>query len=206
MRIQSMTGVLVAVAASASAWASGDEDASAKVVLVPDLKIGAIPAGDGLFRNWALEVGVYVPTSGEMRDAFEDGLIRLGLRPYRMREPSKWRQTTDITIVSASRKGNRMFLLPVALGLTRSFGDADGRNLAFVSFGAGPAFYDYAITRPSNLTRYSTQKVGASGYVEAGVQLQNRLTLTGRYQWFSESHGFDFSGVSASVAFVVARW
>ncbi|KAA0237714.1 MAG: TIGR00645 family protein [Armatimonadetes bacterium] len=60
-----------------------------------------------------------------MRDAFEDGLIRLGLRPYRMREPSKWRPTTDITIVSASRKGNRMFLLPVALGLTRSFGDAD---------------------------------------------------------------------------------
>lgn len=206
MRIQFLSGVAIALSAAPFSWASGEDDVSTKIDLASPFKLDAAPADDGLFRNWALEVGVYIPISREMRDAFEDGLIRLGLRPYRLREPSKWRPTTDITIVSASRKGNRMFLLPVALGFTRSFGDSEGRNLAFVSLGAGPAFYDYAITRPSNLTRYSTQKVGASGFVEAGVQLQNRLTLSGRYQWFSESHGFDFSGVSASVAFVVARW
>ena len=159
---------------------------------------------------WGVDVGAYFPTDGEIRDRFGTALFRLGFRPFEPKRTGKWRIVTDLTVISASKFGNHMLLIPWTVGVMSTFGEPDKWPASFVSVGVVPAYMDYAIDRLSSdqttLIRFSAQKFGASAHVEAGVLLQPRLSVTGRYDWFSQSDDFDFSGFSLTVAYALWRW
>lgn len=166
-------------------------------------------------RWWGVDVGVFHPTSSEIRDAFDENMFRIGFRPFEGRISDKWKFIVDVTVISANQHGNKLFALPISGGFTRSFGDAEGNTVPFVQVGVGPAYYDYSITRPggeitkagvSGDKRFSTKRVGANANVELGVVLNKRFAIVGRYDYFTKADDFDFSGASLTLSYAVAKW
>jgi hypothetical protein len=159
---------------------------------------------------WGLDVGVYFPTDGEIQDRFGNAFLRFGIRPFETKRLGKWRVITDATVLAASKDGSRLLAIPVTIGVLSTFGKPDTYPLTFVTAGAGPAYYNYAIDRLSDdqlsVNRISFSGFGFNAHAELGVMLQERLSVTGRYDWFSASNDFDFSGFSLTVAFAVFRW
>jgi hypothetical protein len=155
-------------------------------------------------RWWGLNVGVFIPNSGEIRDKFSDVFFRVGVSPFSDRISEKWKFAVDFNAVIANKNGNHMLVAPVTFGFARSFGSPEARAIPFVQFGVGPAFYDYDISRGSE--RFDTTRVGGNANVEAGVLLDRRFAVTGRADFYTKTDDFDFSGISVTVAYAVFRW
>lgn len=158
-------------------------------------------------RNWwGLDVGAYFPTDGEIQDRFGDTLLRVGLRPFDSRA-GNWRFVTDVTVLSGDREGSRLLAIPVTFGFLKSFGDPEDDQRTFVMFGAGPAYYDYSIRRLVGTTIVSVKDrtFGVSAHVDAGIIFNNRFSVVARYDWMSETDGFDFSGFSLTLSYALFR-
>lgn len=159
-------------------------------------------------RNWwAIDVGAYFPTDGEIRDRFGNTLWRAGFRPYRTPQAERGKVIFDATIISARNDEDRMLVIPLTVGVLKTFGEEE-RGLTFVSAGIGPAFYDYSIHRTVGLSLVDHQAstFGVGAHVDVGLTIQQRLTFTARYDWFSKSDDFDFSGFSINLSFAAFRW
>jgi hypothetical protein len=63
---------------------------------------------------------------------------------------------------------------------------------------------DYRLFR--NSVSYRDSKIGWNANVEVGALLGRKLAITGRYDLYSKSDGFDFSGFSVSVNLALFRW
>jgi hypothetical protein len=158
---------------------------------------------------WGLDLGVFRPTSGEISDKFGDNLFRVGFRPFTNRISEKWKLIYDFSVITASDDGERMLVIPLTVGFTRSFGDPEGDMIPFVQFGAGPAYYDYSLTRTTLgpvTERFKTRRVGANANLELGVLISKRFALVGRGDWFTEADGFDFSGISLTLSWAILRF
>jgi hypothetical protein len=156
---------------------------------------------------WALDVGAYFPVDGEIRDRFNDVLIRVGFRPYRVPKADKGRWVFDFGVVAAKSDESRMLVVPLTFGWLQTFGSEE-KGITFITAGVGPAYYDYSIERlvGMSIVDVKGRKIGASAHIDVGVTLQKRLTFTARYDWFSESDDFDFSGWSLNLSWAVFRW
>lgn len=157
--------------------------------------------------NWGVSVGYYIPTSGEIRDQFGDALLRYGISPISNKYSKNWAVTPDVSILSASKDGSRAFVLPLSLNLTKGFDQGNGTK-TFVSFGAGPAYFDYKLFRlvGSDVVEYKDKTVGWNANVEVGLLVNRRFSLEARYDWFQEQDGFDLSGWSISANYALFRW
>lgn len=157
--------------------------------------------------NWGVSVGYYIPTSGEIRDQFGDALLRYGISPISNKYSKNWAVTPDVSILSASRDGSRAFVLPLSLNLTKGFDQGNGTK-TFVSFGAGPAYFDYRLYRTVglNVVEYKDKTVGWNANVEFGLLVNRRLSIEARYDVFEEQDGFDLSGWSISANYALFRW
>lgn len=167
-------------------------------------------------RWWGVDVGVFHPTSSEIRDAFDENMFRIGFRPFTSHISDKWKFIVDVTVISANLHGNKLFALPITGGFTRSFADEEENTVPFVQVGVGPAYYDYSITRPgaedvrptgtAGDRRFSTKRVGGNANIELGVVLNKRFAIVGRYDYFTKTDDFDFSGASLTISYAVAKW
>lgn len=158
---------------------------------------------------WGLDLGVFRPTSGEISDKFGENLFRIGFRPFTNRISEKWRLIYDFSVISASDSGERMLLIPLTVGFTRSFGDPEGDMIPFIQFGAGPAYLDYNLTRTTAgpvTERFKTSRVGGNANLELGVLISKRFALVGRGDWFTDADGFDFSGISLTLSWAILRF
>jgi len=74
----------------------------------------------------------------------------------------------------------------------------------YLRFGAGVAYYDYALT--VNGQRNAAKTFGLTGGVELGIVVSSRLNLFGRYNYFQERGGLDFSGITVGVSYSILRF
>jgi hypothetical protein len=155
-------------------------------------------------RWWGFDVGFFRPNSSEIRNAFDDYMIRFGFRPFEDRISEKWRVIFDFTVLAADRNDNRLLAIPVTVGVTRSLGSPESDLIPFVQAGIGPAYYDYSIVRGTE--RISTKRVGGNANLELGVLMSRRLAIVGRADFYTETDDFDFSGVSLTVSWAAFRW
>ncbi|MFQ3586309.1 MAG: hypothetical protein SNJ74_07540 [Fimbriimonadaceae bacterium] len=159
---------------------------------------------------WAIDGGAFIPSSGEIRDRFGDTLLRIGARPFEAKIRDNWTFTTDITVLSARGKGSKLFALPVTAGVTRAFARKEDDFVPIVTIATGPAYYDYSILRADPvqpvLNRISTKRVGWNAHVETAFIVNQRLAIALRYDWYSKTDGFDFSGLSVGLSYAVARF
>jgi hypothetical protein len=177
---------------------------SVGLVLVAGLS-SALGADDNDRKKWwGLSVGVFLPSSGEIQDRFDDVFFRVGISPFEDRISDRWKFAVDFNALFANKNGNRLFVAPVTVGFARSFGSPEARSIPFVQFGVGPAYYDYSIARGSG--RVSTRRVGGNANVEAGILFDRRFALTGRADFYTKTDDFDFSGFSVTLAYAAFRW
>ncbi|RYG32883.1 hypothetical protein EON81_19570 [bacterium] len=160
-------------------------------------------------------VGAYFPTQKFVRDAFGNPVLSYGFSPVQTGRPAQNKFQPDLNIISASKNGNKLFLLPITAAFElRLIKEVTGINagfnqqvplIPFLRFTAGPAYYDYAITTAPG-ERRARKGIGFTAGAEIGISLNNRLTITAGYNWFTKSDGLDFSGVSANLTYSLVRF
>ncbi|CAN5396206.1 hypothetical protein BH11ARM2_BH11ARM2_10720 [soil metagenome] len=158
-------------------------------------------------------VGGYFFTDRVVRDAFSYPVLSYGFSPVPTGRPAPNKVQPDFNIVSASKNGNKLFLLPVTASyelqlIKKSPYGVYDREAAFVPFLrllAGPAYYDYALT-DSNGVRRSGKQVGLTAGAVLGVSINKRLTLSGSYNFFSKVDQLDFSGFSLNLTYSLTRF
>lgn len=178
----------------------------------------AQPKADSSQGRWlGVDVGAYYPTNAAIRGVYGTG-IKLGVSPVTHIRSDNWHLDGDLSLISDNHNGNKLFILPVNAAYERSFGPDGADSQPFVRFSAGVVYNDHTfdidsalvpgIARPaiSTTRHFSSKTVGADGAVEVGTVLSRKLRLSARYNLFSKSDGFDFSGFTFSVQYAAIRY
>ncbi len=159
-------------------------------------------------RNYlGLKGGLYLPSDSEIRDIFGSNIIVVGLSIDDFtRQADKWRLTFDFDFITGKKDNNKFFAAPVTASFGRVFGNRDDDMRPYVRFGAGGAYFDYSITRPSNSQRYSQKKFGFSADAEVGVFIGETVRLSAKYVTLSEVDKFNFSGLQITATVNLVRF
>ncbi len=155
---------------------------------------------------WGINLGAYFPVDGDISDLFGSALPRFGFSPVDRKFEKKFDIVTDVNILFANSDDARLFILPVTVGAVIGIGGE--KTKGFVAINAGPAYYDYVLFRFNGIgfDRFDARKIGWNVNLEVGVLLNNRFSITGRYDWFNKSDDFDFSGYSVNLNYTFIRW
>jgi hypothetical protein len=194
MGIRNLTASLVAMAVCVSAVvAQGQEEQKDK---------------DGGSRNYlGVRGGLYLPTDSEIKDIFGSSIFVVGLSfDDFTRQADKWRLTVDFDFITGKKDGNKFFAAPVTASVGRVFGSRDENIRPYVRFGVGVAYFDYSITRPATLERFSEKRFGFGADAEVGIFVGERLRIAAKYVWFSKVDDFDFSGLSLTATVNLFRF
>ncbi|AIE83372.1 outer membrane beta-barrel protein [Fimbriimonas ginsengisoli] len=146
------------------------------------------------------QVGVYMPTSSAVRDAFGKSVLNLGLGPVGgTNRPSSGSLTPSLELLSANKNGNRLFIGTFTYGYEKHLAPDESTTVPYVRVFGGGAYFDYGITQVG--VRNSAKKFSTTGGVEAGIVFANRLKLSAKYNVYPKQDGFDFSGFSLSATY-----
>jgi hypothetical protein len=160
------------------------------------------------------ELGVYLPTSGKLRDALGDRWVSFGAGFLRQQEQPSRRMSWDWEAVSQSKNGSKVFMAAVSYGYNIPFG-SQGQlpNMIqteratfqpYAALRAGGSYIDFAVNTDGK--RESGKRVGLNANAELGVLVGDRLKLSARYDFFPTHNGLDFSGVTLSVRYGLFRF
>lgn len=164
---------------------------------------------------FGIKVGFFMPTDGEMRDMFGSTVFAFGISMDDFsRQPDKWRLTADIDFITGRNDPNdndlipenKFFAMPLTASVGRVFGSDSSKMRPYVRFGAGVAYMDYSVTRPSTGERFSVKRGLPTANAEAGLFISDRIRIAARYDWFAETDGFDFSGLQLTATFNLIRF
>jgi len=154
-----------------------------------------------------IKAGLYMPSDGEMRDIFGSSIFVFGISfDDFSKQADKWRLTLDFDFITGRDGDNKFFALPVTASVGRVFGGEDDQFRPFVRVGAGAAYMDYSLTRPSTAQRFSVKRGAATADAEVGVFFGDRIRLSAKYVWFSKVDDFDFSGLQLTATFNLVRF
>jgi hypothetical protein len=171
---------------------------SRSLILVTALAVaGAAQAQDPF--DLGASVGVFMPSSRTIRDAFGSQVLRFGFGGVGRQSTGNFKLGTELDIISANKNGNRLFILPFTFAAEQQLAMA-GAVRPYVKPFAGLAYIDYGISTPSG--RRDSKIVRVTYGAEVGVVLSEKLRLSARYNVFQNS-GFDFSGLTLSATFSI---
>jgi hypothetical protein len=144
-----------------------------------------------------VDVGVFFPSSGTVKDTFGDTWFRVGITPVAVQRPENWRFAFDVAFMRTRNDGQRASLIPVTFGITRAFGKLTDGVRPYVALRGGPYWGDV----DSPILGIDKSKVGFDANVAVGLTFGGRFYVEARYDHFSDFQGLDFSGffISAGV-------
>jgi hypothetical protein len=150
-----------------------------------------------------VSVGIYIPRDAETRAALGDNIMRFGFGNVRAQRTGNLKIGTEFDIISASRGGNRLMMIPVTIMAEQQLpmGESSGFT-PYVRGFAGAAYIDYSIVA-SDGNRHASRVIRPTYGAEAGVVLTDRVRLSARYNIFPRTGGFDFSGTQLSATISV---
>jgi len=164
----------------------------------------AQPKDNNDHGRWiGIDVGVYYPTDSVIRGVYGTGL-KLGISPVTHIRNDNWHLDGDISIIADNHEGNKLFILPVNAAFERSFGPDNADSQPFVRLSAGAVYNDHSFN--IGATHYSAKTVGGDAAVEVGTVLSKKLRLSARYNLFTKSDGFEFSGFTFSVQYAAFKY
>lgn len=150
------------------------------------------------------DFGVFYPTSSTLRQALGDSWFSFGASSLRTGELSPKSLGTNWNTVSQSRGGNKIFMASYTVGTFQPFGGNQDSIRPFVALRGGASYIDYAIGPANN--RISSKRLGYNFNAEAGVFLNERLTLSARYDVYSRHSGLNFDGLSLSLRYGLIKF
>jgi hypothetical protein len=164
---------------------------------------------------FGIKVGFFMPSNGETRDMFGSTVFAFGISMDDFsRQPDKWRLTADIDFITGRHDPddndlfpeNKFFALPLTASIGRVFGADSSKMRPYVRIGAGVAYMDYSVTRPSTGERFSAKRGVPTANAEAGIFISDRIRVAARYDWFAKVDEFDFSGLQLTATFNLIRF
>lgn len=155
-------------------------------------------------RYIGVDAGVYFPSSGTLRDALGDSWFSIGATTMRAGVQQSRSLGTNWNVISKTNGGNKVFMGSYSLGLFQPLGDVRDSARPFFALRGGLSYIDYAIGPQSD--RISGKRIGYNANVEAGFMFGDRLTLSARYDVFSEHSGLNFDGLSFSLRYGLASF
>lgn len=149
---------------------------------------GGVPIG--------VDLGVFFPVDKDVQDAFGKSWTRIGITPLSFQKPDTWKSSFDFVYLHERRKGNSVTLIPVTIGVTKSFG-TDPNMRPYVAFRLGPYWGDVS----SPAFGVNESKVGLDVNGAVGITFNNMFYIEGRYDHMSDFAGIKFSGffISAGI-------
>ena len=149
-----------------------------------------------------VSVGIYTPTSSQVRHDLGNQAIQFGLGGASTKRPAEGSITPQYNLIIANGNGNKLFVLPFTYGYEYHFGtDTSSKFLPYVRPFAGVAYYDYSITDLSSGEHDSAKAFGATYGIEGGILLSNKIKVSAAYNYFTPSSGLSFSGWSLSATY-----
>lgn len=150
------------------------------------------------------DIGVYYPSSSTLRDALGDAWFSIGATTMRDGVLQSKALGTNWNVVSKSNGGNKVFMGSYSLGLFQPLGGPEQQTRPFFAVRGGLSYIDYAIGPTNNRT--SGKRLGYNANAEFGIMFGERLSLSARYDVFSEHDGLNFDGLSLSLRYGLARF
>lgn len=145
--------------------------------------------------NYALMVGLFMPTDSVVRNTFGESWIRYGIRPLPKDLPEQWRLNFDISFYKMSNSTDRVYLVPVTVGALRGF-NTDKNVQTYLAINAGPYYGDlYAPSVP-----VSQSQIGVNANITYGIIFDEKLSIEGRYEIMSDLGGYNFNAFTVSAA------
>lgn len=148
-------------------------------------------------RPPGIEAGVFYPSDAVTQSLFGETWIRVGFSPQGPLERGESFFSWDVSYFWAEKFGNHAYLLPFSFGFSTPTTSRNGAK-PYVLARVGPVYYDLQVWSAGLDER------GLAFDANAAVGIANRgFYVEARYDWFSDMHGLDFSGLSFSVGYRV---
>lgn len=152
-------------------------------------------------------VGIFTPSSSEVRHDLGAQFLSFGLTGTSSGLPSQGAITPEYTLIFANGNGNKLFILPLTVGYQYNFGISRNTYSSGIQFRpylrpfVGVAYYDYSITDFATGEHSSTKQLGDTYGIEGGLLISSRIRLAATYNYFSQTSGFSFNGLTLSATY-----
>lgn len=161
------------------------------------LGLASLAAADRRLPDLSVTVGVFLPSSREVRDGLGSQWLNFGVSPSPRRLKDRWTLLGDIDFLSGSERGSRVFLAPVTVGVAREFRTGARGPVPMAALRAGIAYMDYAVNTAEG--RVSGKRLEPTANAELGLYLSDSALLSLRYDLFPTVEGLRFDGLSLSL-------
>lgn len=152
------------------------------------------------FDYIAVEAGAYFPKSSLLKDRFGEQIFRVGVSPIMVKKTPDWRPSFELGYMGSSSSGDHFAVIPLTVGVQKTFGDQSVNTVPFVRLAAGLAYFDYKVTEP-DLSVVRDHKIGPVTAFEVGILSGDRFRASARYYLMSKQSGLDFSGILLSASY-----
>ncbi|MEZ0326848.1 MAG: hypothetical protein ACAH95_13190 [Fimbriimonas sp.] len=142
-------------------------------------------------------VGIFMPSSGTIRNAFGSQILKFGFGGVGQQSTGNLKIGTEFDIMSANKNGNRLLIMPFVFTGEQQLA-MEGAVRPYIKPFAGLAYIDYGINVPGG--RKESKVIRVTYGLEGGIVLSQKLRLSARYSMFQNS-GFDFNGLTLSATF-----
>ncbi|CAN5469388.1 hypothetical protein BH11ARM1_BH11ARM1_08550 [soil metagenome] len=144
--------------------------------------------------------GLYLPTSGNVRDAFGSQILKFGFGSVGKVSTGNLKIGTGLDFITANKNGNRMLVIPFTVNVEQALTmDRNASTKPYVKGFAGLAYMDFGIT--TNAIRTEEKAVRMTVGAEFGIVMSDRIRLSARYNYFPKVGGYDLSGISLNATF-----
>lgn len=153
------------------------------------------------------KVGLFIPSSGTLRDAIGSSWFSIGLGNVNPDNYSRTKIAPDLNFITGDSGGSRVVIVAYTLGMTQPLSAAGIGNRNFrpyFAYRGGLSYTDYAVNTGGG--RVSGKRLGYDINAEIGVVFQNNLSLSARYDLVSEHDGLNFNGLSLNLRWGIAKF
>lgn len=193
MRLGRFALLLAALTCASASFAQGDGQQKTDIHPAPPEK------QKKSHSKWmGIEVGAYIPNDSTIRDVYGTGL-KVGISPTTRIRHDHWHLDGDFGLIADNHYGNKLLIVTGNAAYERAFGPDSADSQPFVRFSGGLAYNDHSFNIGS--AHYSNKTVGPDAAVEVGTMIRGRWRLSARYNLFSKSDDFEFSGITLSLQY-----
>lgn len=150
------------------------------------------------------QAGVYLPTSSFLRDKLGESWFSFGAGRMNMNQARTRKFGSDFNVTSKRANGNALFMAAASYGIVSPLGDPQATTRPYWAVRGGLSYIDYAIS--DGLARHSGKRLGYNFNAEIGIIFQDRLSLSARYDFFSQHEGINFNGFSINLKYGLAKF
>lgn len=172
--------------------------------LVSTLALAAAVSANAQSRYLGPDVGIYFPSSSTLRDALGDSWFSIGATTVRSGVQQSRGIGTNWNVISKSSGGNKVFMGSYSIGLAQPLSGPGASARPYFALRGGLSYIDYAIG-PSN-NRTSGKRLGYNVNAEIGILFNDRLSLSARYDVFSEHDNLNFDGLSLNLKYALVKF